>query len=484
MHASEKNFKELFNSSDVPQWIYDTNSMGLLSVNEAAIKQYGYSAKEFLNMTIQEIAPDEEDQKLILYNEFMKTTSEPFSVVSFHRKKNNENVLVETTYVNIKYNEQSCILVSSTDINEKIKQEKKISLMKVSRQQEITLATINEQEEERDQVSKELHDNINQLLVSVKIYLGLIRSNGKIRTDFIDDAELILQKAINETRSLADSLVPSTLKLMSFENSLMSLLETYLATKTFRIKLSFGKEMNNLDKEIKISLFRILQEQLNNILNHAEAKNVVISLSATDQIYLTINDDGKGFNTKIKHAGLGISNIKNRIELYNGTVEFISEPQHGCTLLISIPNGKNNKNNAYANVLIVEDDPDDQKTISRAFAEVGPHYNIGFLNDGKMLIDRLQSYADNELPSLIVLDYNMPLLNGLETLRVLELDQRFNKIPKIIYSSSSQNYIKNLCYSANAKAYVTKGLTMDEIKENIQEMLSFARSNNIQNISF
>ena len=89
------------------------------------------------------------------------------------------------------------------------------------------------------------------------------------------------------------------------------------------------------------------------------------------------------------------------------------------------------------------------------------------------MIDLLQSFPDKELPSLIVLDYNMPLLNGLETLKVLELDNRFKKIPKIIYSSSAQNHIRNLCYSANAKAYITKGATMDEIKENIQEMLSF-----------
>jgi len=90
-------------------------------------------------------------------------------------------------------------------------------------------------------------------------------------------------------------------------------------------------------------------------------------MSAIDQIYLTINDDGKGFDTKIKTCGLGIANIKNRVELYNGTVEIISEPQHGYTLLISIPNGENNKNKAYSNVLIVEDDLDDQKIISRAF---------------------------------------------------------------------------------------------------------------------
>jgi len=482
--ASEKNFKELFNSCNIPQWIYDTHSLGLLFVNDAAIKQYGYSEDEFLNMTILEIAPDEEVQKLILYNEFIKTTNEPLSVVNFNRKKNSENVLVETTYVNIIYKEEPCVLVSAIDINEKNKLEEKISLLKVNRQQKITLATINGHEKERDQISKKLHDNINQLLVSAKIYLRLTRSNEHLRTDFIDEAESILQKAITETRLLADSLVPSTMKFIGFKDSLKSLFETYLVNQTFKINLSFGEELNNLDQEIKISLFRILQEQLNNIQKHAEAKNVAISMSAIDQIYLTINDDGKGFDTKIKHAGLGIANIKNRVELYNGTVEIISEPQHGYTLLISIPNGENNKNKAYSNVLIVEDDLDDQKIISRAFAEVAPQYNISILNDGKMLIDLLQSFPDKELPSLIVLDYNMPLLNGLETLKVLELDQRVNKIPKIIYSSSTQNYIKNLCYSANAKAYITKGVTMDEIKENIQEMLSFARSNNLQNISF
>ena len=89
-----------------------------------------------------------------------------------------------------------------------------------------------------------------------------------------------------------------------------------------------------------------------------------------------------------------------------------------------------------------------------------------------MLVDLLHTFSDDDLPSLIVLDYNMPLLNGLETLKVLELDQRFNKIPKIIYSNSTQNHIKKLCFSAKAKGYITKGVTMDEIKENIQEMLS------------
>ena len=163
----------------------------------------------------------------------------------------------------------------------------------------------------------------------------------------------------------------------------------------------------------------------------------------------------------------------NRVELYNGSIELISQHQGGCMLLINIPHEISSKEREYATIFIVEDDPDDQEIITKAFAQMAPHYKITFFNDGKLLVDILQSFADNELPALIVLDYNMPLLNGLETLKVLELDNRFNKIPKIIYSSSSQNYIKNLCCSENAKAYITKGTTMDEIKVNTQEMLSF-----------
>ena len=403
----------------------------------------------------------------------MKTTNEPFSIVNPHRKKNSERLLVETTSVNINYKEKTCVLVTSSDITEKIKLEEKISLLKVTRQQKITQATINGQEMEREEIGRELHDNINQQLAAAKLYLESARSNEPLRIDFIDRAEKMLAKVINEIRSLSNSLVPPTLKDIGFKDSLKELFETYMVTQPFKIKLSFEEELNNLDHEIQISLFRIIQEQLNNILKHAHAQNVMISLSVTDQISLSIKDDGKGFDTTIKRKGLGITNIRNRVALYNGTVRIFSKPEQGCTLLISIPNEKNNKKKAHTNVLIVEDDPDDQEIITRAFAEVAPHYNITCLNDGKMLVDLLQSFPDKELPSLIILDYNMPLLNGLETLKVLELDQRFNKIPKIIYSSSSQNYIKNLCYSANAKAYITKGVTMDEIKENIQEMLSF-----------
>jgi len=470
--TGDRDFRQLFNSGLLPQWIYAPDSLRLLYVNSAAIQQYGYSEEEFLDMTILEITPREEIQKLILFNEFMKNTKERFSSMNHHKKKNGGSILSETTYFNITHKGLAAVLVTASDVSEKIKLDEQITLAKVVRQQKITKATITGQESERNQIGKELHDNINQLLTSAKLYLEFARTNEESRVDFIGRTEIILAKAIGEIRSLSNSLAPPTLKDIGFAASLGELFETYRATRTFAINLSIKGDPDQLKQELKITLYRIVQEQLNNILKHANAKSITLKLSIADQIGLSIADDGNGFDATIKRKGLGITNIVNRVELYSGTVRFLSKPQMGCTLLISIPNEMNNKGKGGMKILMVEDDADDREIIAGAFAEVAPQYEITYLDDGKLLVDLLTSFSDSELPSLVVLDYNMPLLNGLETLKILELDHRYNKIPKVIYSSSSANYIKNLCYAANAKAYITKGSTMDEIKGNVQEMLS------------
>jgi PAS domain S-box-containing protein len=474
---SQHNFTQLFNAGYTAKWIYDTASFQILFANDAAIKQYGYSGEEFLNMTMMDISTKEDIPEIRLYNEFMKASSEPFSIVNFNQKRSREIILVETTYINIQYNGQAAILVSASDISGKIKLEKKISLFKIAHQQDITRAALNGQEKERDQIGKELNENINQLLATAKMYLGLSRSKGELKLNFIDQAENLLLKAIDEVRSLSNSLVPATMNLFGFKDTMQDLINGYLVTPTCQIELNMGEDFENTDQEMLITLFRVIQEYLDYIQKLTQAKNIQIGLSNSDRITLSIIDDGKSLDPTLNGSGIGMTNIINRVKLYNGSVKMSSKDQQGNTLMISIPTKTNAKGKKMSNILIVEDDPDDQEIIARAFAEVAPEFTVTCLNDGKMLVDYLQSFPEIELPALIVIDYNMPLMNGLETLRVLELDHRFNLIPKIIYSSSSQNYIRNLCYSTNAKAYITKGVSMDEIKENIQEMVSFVKSN-------
>jgi len=87
-----------------------------------------------------------------------------------------------------------------------------------------------------------------------------------------------------------------------------------------------------------VNVLRIVQEQLKNILNHANATEVVISLSQNnDSITLYISDNGVGFDTCKKRQGIGVGNIKSRASSYNGTANFVSQPGTGCTLTITLP---------------------------------------------------------------------------------------------------------------------------------------------------
>ena len=84
--------------------------------------------------------------------------------------------------------------------------------------------------------------------------------------------------------------------------------------------------------------FRILQEQTNNIIKYADAKNVTISLiEENSKIYLSITDDGKGFDTSVQSKGIGFINIYNRADAFGGDVDLISFPNKGCSLNIVFP---------------------------------------------------------------------------------------------------------------------------------------------------
>jgi signal transduction histidine kinase len=93
-----------------------------------------------------------------------------------------------------------------------------------------------------------------------------------------------------------------------------------------------------LSDDQKLMIFRILQEQTNNIIKYADATNVIISLKEqNNQVYLSISDDGKGFDTSVQSKGIGFINIYNRVDAFGGEVKLISAPGKGCSLEIVFP---------------------------------------------------------------------------------------------------------------------------------------------------
>lgn len=124
-------------------------------------------------------------------------------------------------------------------------------------------------------------------------------------------------------------------------------------------------------------------------------------------------------------------------------------------------------------ILLGEDDIDDEELLKEVFGIVDDSYSLLFVNNGNKVISTLGMLESSHLPCLIVLDYNMPTLNGAEILQKLNEHERYNSIPKIIWSTSNSNTYKELCLKLGASDYVIKPTSMEGLTEVARYMLSF-----------
>ena len=224
------------------------------------------------------------------------------------------------------------------DLTDRRKLEQQLTNEKIAKQKQLTQATIQGQERERSEISKELHDNINQILVTIKLYLGLALEDCTLKDDLIRRSSDKIMYCIDEIRTLSKSLAPPSLNEYGLVEAITDLIENIRLTKTFhinlKVKLDSIDQFNSLQQ---LYIYRIIQEQLNNIIKHANANNVLVELTENYEfVELVIQDDGKGFNPKEKSGGIGLTNIQNRAELLNGTLEIVSAPNEGCLLKVSI----------------------------------------------------------------------------------------------------------------------------------------------------
>ncbi|MEJ3591131.1 cache domain-containing protein [Pseudomonas bubulae] len=200
------------------------------------------------------------------------------------------------------------------------------------------------QEEERSRVSRELHDGISQVLVSIKYQLelaGILLDSGEARgASILKEATLRLGEAIGEVRSISHGLRSSLLDTLGLPAAIGQLSEEFKQRSGLTVTFEANEFECLLDEGVPISLFRIVQEALSNIERHALAKNVSITLYGTKQsVRLTIVDDGIGFNVakvERRHSGIGLRNIRERVEHFGGELQLVSIPGRS-ELDITIP---------------------------------------------------------------------------------------------------------------------------------------------------
>ncbi|MEO8406200.1 MAG: PAS domain S-box protein, partial [Chitinophagaceae bacterium] len=232
----------------------------------------------------------------------------------------------------------------SRDITRRKKIEEELRLMeerllnqKVQEQKEVTRAIIKAQERERDYIGRELHDNVSQILAGTKLYLAMAGKKKEELKEIIKYPLELIDSSILEIRVLTSGYV-APLKHVNLKELIQTLLDKVKDNSAMQTRFSYDTGDYILNEELKLNLYRILQEQINNITKHAEAKNISVTLMADGNfIQLIIADDGKGFDPDTKRKGIGISNMINRIESFNGEMKIESSPGNGCRTYIRIP---------------------------------------------------------------------------------------------------------------------------------------------------
>jgi len=124
-------------------------------------------------------------------------------------------------------------------------------------------------------------------------------------------------------------------------------------------------------------------------------------------------------------------------------------------------------------IIFGEDDIDDIDLLKETFSAADNSFSLLFIDKGRKLINTLEALPDSELPCLLVLDYNMPELNGAEILTELSKHERYTSIPKIIWSTSGSETYKKKCLDLGAVDYVIKPLNVKDYMETVRYMLSF-----------
>ncbi|MFT3845840.1 MAG: PAS domain-containing protein [Lacibacter sp.] len=340
---SQERYYALMNSVDGIVWEADAQSFAFSFVSEQAERILGYPVERWMHEPdFWEQHIHEEDRSRAVNCCLTATAEGKSHQFEYRMIAADGRILWLRDIVAVIMEEQKPVRLSGimVDITEQKKMEEELRNKQLSEQKLITEITIQAQEKERNELGLELHDNINQLLSVSKLYLGVVRTENTFNKDMIDKSYLHLEEAIQDIRKLSHSLVTPSLGADGLRKALEELTGSVQKLNKIEIHLSVDKDFELLleDKNKELVFYRIVQEQLNNIVKYAQASEVVIRLQRQgNQLYLFIHDNGVGFDVHKQSNGIGLKNINSRVNFYSGKMDLISAPGEGCTLEVSIP---------------------------------------------------------------------------------------------------------------------------------------------------
>lgn len=296
-----------------------------------------YSKADVLGKTTSFLAGGETDRITRKMIREKLAEWEPFTAELINYKKNGQKFWNQICFIPVANEKDG--YKTWISIQRDITRQKTIDAMKKAQEaeikKEITRALLIGEDTHRKLMSMELHDNVGQLLTGMKLFLTQFKKNKT--EEYLDESIRALDQSIKGVRDLSHSLsIPD-----ESDNALLihieGLLKKINATEKIHFSFRYSLDESSLHKELSVNIFRIIQEQINNILKYSKATHAEITLEQENHLLLlSIKDNGIGFNKYDQSMGIGLTNIRTRVNLFNGEMKIITNPGMGCELQISL----------------------------------------------------------------------------------------------------------------------------------------------------
>ncbi|HEV7783643.1 MAG TPA: PAS domain-containing protein [Chitinophagaceae bacterium] len=337
--AQSLELQRIFNTVEDVMFSQDAVNRRTLQVSSACKKVYGYTPADFIedsDLWIKLIHPEDSHMVENIRQELRegKTIKKRFRIIH----KNQSIRWIEAKLIPTLNKKGEWIRTDGvcTDITHLIRLEKKLNLQRKEKQYQITSAVITAQEKERMFLGQELHDNINPLLATVQLYMDCAANNIDQRVSLLKESKTLINTAVEEIRAISNSLIPKPFNQISLKEAISDVCKNINKASDLQFIADWDNvDDSSLSDQMKLTIFRIVQEQITNIIKHANAKEVIIEIYQDKGVLiLNIKDDGAGFDLSSKRNGVGLQNISSRAELLDGQVIINSSPGNGCELQV------------------------------------------------------------------------------------------------------------------------------------------------------
>jgi len=322
-------FRTLVDQSNDAIEVVDPATLQFLDVNEKACQQLGYSREELLTLTIFDIDPRvNESLRARVHNKLLESG---YAVMeSVHRRKDGSTFPVEVSMKLVR-SDRSYVVNVARDITERKLAEEALSNM--------TRNLVEAQEQERARIARELHDDVNQRLALLTIELEQLPDDpSRVRRRLQELKERIISIS-TDIHAVAHDLHSSKLEYLGVAAGMKSWCREFAERRKLEVDCVHGVR-SALPSEIALCLFRVLQQALDNAAKHSGVKHIDVQLhEESGEVHLVVSDSGRGFDVEaVKEGkGLGLTSMRERVRLVNGTIAIASRPMGGTTIHVRVP---------------------------------------------------------------------------------------------------------------------------------------------------